>query len=136
MDDTASTNQDETVKDIEVTDSKNDDDLLKELIGEYQYVKEDAPEGILIIKEAEYTPGSIDVSDYTQGESYRFLSSGSDVEKVAGDSVYIKYPETVNADGEATFTYYILKKTDDGVDVLYSSESFDKAEVIYRAVKQ
>ncbi len=108
------------------------DDVLESLIGEYGYLS-DYGTGKLTIKKTSY---GYDISDYESESSYRFLADSSNIETMEEDKIYIKYPEQTFSDGEAVFSYYILKYNTDGIDVYYGKSTYEEAEFLYHATKK
>ncbi len=115
----------------EVQETQNDD-LLENLAGEYDYLS-DYGTGKLTVKKAS---GSYDISDYESESSYRFLADPSNIESIEDNKIYIKYPEQTFSDGTAVFGYYILAYDTDEIDVYYGKSSFEEVEFLYHATKK
>ncbi len=100
--------------------------------GEYEYVS-DGGIGKLVI---EKTSGGYDISDYESEYSYRFLADSSNIEAVEDNKIYIKYPEQVDADDTADFSYYTLEYGTDEINVYYRKSLQEEAEFLYCAKKK
>ena len=111
--------------------------FFAECMGTYSYegCTLDGSDGILVIEEGDYS--FIEFSDYIGGDdwNYRFEANDSNCKEIRGNKAYVEYPEMVYADDTAIFSYYIFEKTDEGINVYFSKNSFDEAELIYSAVK-
>ncbi len=111
------------------------DEFFQSIAGTYNYSSctLDEQGGTLVIKEDEY--GGMDINDYINGDEsyYRFLAYSSYCSKIDGQCAYVEYPETVYSDGSSVVSYYIFEKTDNGINVYYSADSFENAAQIYHA---
>lgn len=105
---------------------------LSAMIGTYHYTS-DYGTGRLMIEETE---DGIDLSDYESEDIYRFLANETNVKNEEENKVYLEYPAQVYEDDTVIFEYYILEKSSNGIDVYYSPSSFDKAELLYHAVRE
>ena len=63
------------------------------------------------------------------------MANSSNVESEMDNKIYLKYPIMVYEDGWEVFAYYILEKTEKGIDVFYSDISFEDAKLLYSADK-
>ena len=114
----------------EQLDFQNDE--LKHLIGEYEYLS-DYGIGKLIISKTAY---GYDISDYESESSYRFLANSSNIDIIENNRIYIKYPEQVFSDDTVIFSYYILEYSSDGINV-YCAESVDEeGRFLYHATRE
>jgi hypothetical protein len=106
------------------------------LEGTYTY-KTDDSEGVLVIAKDPDGNGMA-VDDYIGGEesNYRFLAYDSYCDEIQGNTVFMKYPETVYSDGDVVYSYYLFIAGDNSIDVYYSRDSFDQTEYLYTATKQ
>ena len=103
---------------------------VAECIGEYYYPEDsDGNAGTLTIKESEYD--GYDFDDNYEGGDYRFLSSSSDIEFFIGNSICLKYPQTVYDNGDAVFTYYVITCYDYFVHVYVADENYENLEYLY-----
>ena len=114
-----------------------DDDFytaLDDFAGSYTYSSDaNGLSGNLTISKSE--DGYYNIDDNTDTNSYRFLSLDTDVEYIKDSKLYLKYPETVYADGHAFFTYYVIEKSDDCVLVYKGDNSYDDLQYLYKAYK-
>ena len=108
------------------------DDVLEDLIGQYEYLS-DYGIGKLTIKK---TSWGYDISDYESESSYRFLADSSNIETIENNRIYIKYPEQIYSDDTVIFSYYILEYNTDEINVYHEKSLLDEAQFLYHAVKK
>lgn len=132
--DSEETNSEETDSEGTHSDGKEDtvDDVLENLVGEYDYTSE-IGNAKLTIQKASY---GYDICDYESEVLYRFLAGSSDIEKIENNKIYLKYPERVVSDDMVDFSYYILEYDTDGIDVYCAEAAYEEAQFLYHATKQ
>ena len=108
------------------------DDVLENLIGQYEYLS-DYGTGKLIIEKTSY---GYDISDYESESSYRFLADSSNIETVENNRIFIKYPKQVLSDDTVIFCYYILEYSTDEINVYYKKSEREEEQFLYRAAKK
>ncbi len=108
------------------------DDVLENLIGQYEYLS-DYGTGKLIIEKTSY---GYDISDYESESSYRFLADSSNIETVENNRIFIKYPKQVLSDDTVIFCYYILEYNTDEINVYYKKSEREEEQFLYRAAKK
>ena len=109
----------------------NKDNVLKHLIGQYEYLS-DYGTGKLIIQRTLY---GYDISDYESESSYRFLADSSNIETIENNRILIKYPEQVLSDDTVIFCYYILEYSTNEINVYYKKSELEEEQFLYHAVK-
>jgi len=103
---------------------------VNELAGDYYYPEDsDGLSGTFSI--IQNSDNDYSFNDYYTSGDYRFLSSSSDIEYFIGDSICLKYPETVYSDGEAVFAYYVFTFHDSYVHVYLADENYENLEYLY-----
>ena len=111
--------------------------FFSELEGKYNYTdcKLDNKNGVLEIKKSDEIYGGYEINDYIDGDTsnYRFLAMASYCTGVDQDKAFVKYPKEVYSDDTALYSYYIVEKKKDGINVYYSEISFGEAGLIYSA---
>ena len=104
---------------------------VDECVGDYYYptnTRNDI-DGTLSIRQTDI--GNYDIDDNYNAGSYRFLSFASDIEYFIGDSICLKYPETVYSDGDVKFTYYVITHYDNFVHVYQADENYENLDYLY-----
>lgn len=110
----------------------NVDDVLKDLVGEYDYQSEDGS-GKLVIDRATY---GYDISDFQSEASYRFLVDESNIESIENNRIYIKYPEQVFSDDTVIFSYYVLEYSTETINVYYGKTTPEETQFLYCATRR
>lgn len=114
--------------------------LLSEMVGKYEYASECAGNDTGILEISPNTEYNIvDITDWECGEDgliYRFAANSSNIESESDNKIYLKYPQMVYEDGYEVFSYYILEKTELGINVYNSDISFEDAKLLYSAIKK
>ena len=114
--------------------------LLSEMVGKYEYASECAGNDTGILEISPNTEYNIvDITDWECGEDgliYRFVANSSNIESESDNKIYLKYPQMVYEDGYEVFSYYILEKTELGINVYNSDISFEDAKLLYSAIKK
>ena len=117
---------------------QGDSAFISEMIGRYEYASERAENGTGILEissNSEYN--FVDIIDWECGEegsTYRFAANSSNIESESDNKIYLKYPQMVYEDSYEVFSYYILKKTERGINVYNSDTSFEDAKFLYSAI--
>ena len=114
--------------------------LLSEMVGKYEYASECAGNDTGILEISPNTEYNIvDITDWECGEDgliYRFVANSSNIESESDNKIYLKYPQMVYEDSYEVFSYYILEKTEIGINVYNSDISFEDAKLLYSAIKK
>ena len=59
----------------------------------------------------------------------------SECVKVEDDMAYVEYAHSAREDGTADYWYYVFEKTETGINVYFSKDSFEDVELLYNAKK-
>ena len=122
-------NLDNTQGKIVNDDSDRFYEELAKYQGEYSYVEDGKGlTGKLSIIQKDAHDYEIDDTNST---GYRFLSLGSDVQYIQGNRIFLKYPETVYADGDAVFKYYVILCYENFVYLYETDENFENYNYLY-----
>ena len=113
-------------------------EFFNALVGVYEYENANYGQqnGFLVI-EPDREAGGILVGDYfdSQRQSYRYVGYDFYCDKMDGNRVYMEYPEVINSDDTAVYSYYVFEVTNEGISVYFSYDSFDAAQLMYTAKK-
>lgn len=109
-------------------------EFFEDLIGTYSYDNgsQDGKEGVIEIKNID---DRLVIADYLGGNTsnYRYMFNTSECVKVEDNMAYVEYAHSAREDGTADYWYYVFEKTETGINVYFSKDSFEDVELLYNA---